>query len=93
MNFHFLYSKLLKLNFHFTMKPTIKTKNSTNYKIRFFVLNSLKFKENVCIDKDYENFKDSDVEDFKICIENSGVGPIMILSNVALALSIFLKFI
>ncbi|CAG9811535.1 unnamed protein product [Chironomus riparius] len=56
-------------------------------------INSVKFKENSCIDLDFENFKQSDIDDFKTCIENFNGAPIMILSSVALVLLVISKLL
>lgn len=53
-------------------------------------LNVAKFKENVCIDQDFENFKTEDVAELKKCTDNFNGGSILILSHLALVLTTFL---
>lgn len=53
-----------------------------------------KFGGNVCIDKDYTDYSQSDFAgDFSVCIQNFNGAPILILSNLALVVSIVLKFV
>ena len=52
-----------------------------------------KFAENVCIDKNYTDYSQSDFAgDFSVCIQNFNGAPILILSILALVVSIVVDF-
>lgn len=55
-------------------------------------LKVVKFKENVCIDKDFDSFSETDIDDFKVCIDNFNGASILIMSNILLFVMLFIKF-